>query len=587
MSTFIGRAKILPFPADRQRLFGWFASLTVWAISTTMGSVQAAESVKIGFGSFEYGVSLKDLEAYAKPAAVSKDKSTKPALSSLPQSGYSLNVKDSKYLQQILTLRWDFKPRQVSQFFHSAVGEKMLVYLGDLVETGGNRDRWAAPLVNRNLNAVTALRTGLVAAAADRRGLSLLTFVRKYPAPTMRLNLERGFEVANKIDALGKETQAALSSVERLSSELARSEPKIEPKAMATLGSPGQYPVKLQPEILNDVRRKRRFNVDFYLPQGLSQAAPVIVFSHGLASDRQHFAVTARHLASHGFVAVTVEHPGSNTQKFKSLLGGTSKEIFDVSEFIDRPKDVSYVLDDLDRRFPGLANVQQSGAIGHSFGGYTALALAGATIDFDYLTQQCSQGTNATNASLLLQCEALKLPRQSDNFRDPRIKFALAISPVDSSIFGPKGMAKIQIPVAIAAASEDVVASPVLEQVKPFSWLVAPERYLIVVRGVGHVADARSLVRAFMPSLQSLIPDQNIEPLREYARIFILALVQTHVADRSTYRAYLQAGYARAVSKSPNQLSILRTLTPTQFATFRLENRSQSQLQTNRAKIGP
>jgi predicted dienelactone hydrolase len=244
-----------------------------------------------------------------------------------------------------------------------------------------------------------------------------------------------------------------------------------------------------------------------------------------------------------------------------------------VSEFIDRPQDVSYVLDDLDRRFPGLVNVQQAGAIGHSFGGYTALALAGATIDFDYLTSQCSQGINATNASLLLQCEALKLPRQSYNFRDSRFKFALAISPVDSSIFGAKGMAKIQIPVAIAAASEDVVASPVLEQLKPFSWLVAPERYLFVVRGVGHVADARSVVRAFVPSLESVIPDRNIEPLREYARIFILALVQTHVADRSSYRSYLQAGYARAISKSPNQISILKALSPAQFTTiFALEN---------------
>lgn len=563
---------MMPARTRIARTFRWLTSLTASAILTTVSSVQAAERVEFGFGSFEYGISLKELAAYGAPKRMGTAKAAKPVQTSR-QDGYSIDAKDRQYLQQILTRRWDFKPRQVSQFFHSAVGEKILVYLGDLVETAGNPAQPGMSGANRNLNAVTALRTGLVTAAADRRGLSLLTFVQKYPAPTMRLNLARGFEVANKIDALGKETETAISGVEQLSSELTRSEPKIEPKAMPTLASPGQYPVRLQPQILNDLRRKRRFKVDFYLPQGLRQPAPVIVFSHGLGSDRQHFAATARHLASHGFVAVTVEHPGSNTQKVKSLLAGTSREMFDVSEFIDRPEDVSYVLDDLDRRFPGLANVQQAGAIGHSFGGYTALALAGATIDFDHLTSQCSQGINATNASLLLQCEALKLPRQSYNFRDPRFKFALAISPVDSSIFGPNGMAKIQIPVAIVAASEDVVASPVLEQLKPFSWLVAPERYLFVLRGVGHVADVRSVVRAFVPSLESVIPDRNIEPLREYARIFILALVQTHVADRSSYRAYLQAGYARAISKSPNQISILRTLTPAQFTTiFALEN---------------
>ncbi|WP_310430215.1 alpha/beta hydrolase [Chamaesiphon sp. VAR_48_metabat_135_sub] len=552
MNIFIDRAKLSPFQSKHNSLFGWFLLLTIWTISTTIGAVQAAERVEFGIGPIEFGISVKELETYAKQGDVGKELA--PFLS-------SIEAKDRKYVRQFLKLNSDLSQLQVSQFFYSAVGEKILTYLGDLVQSV----RVDAPKSKRNLNSAKAIRTGLISAAADPSGLSLLTFLRKYPAPTMRLNLEKGFEVANKIDKLGKETESAISGVEQLSSELAQSEPKIEPNAMANLASPGGYSVKLQTEILKDARRSRQFTVDFYLPQGLSQPAPVIVLSHGLASDRQHFAAIARHLASHGFVAVTVEHPGSNSQKFKNLLVGSSKEMFDVSEFIDRPKDVSYILDDLGRRLPAIANVQQVGVIGHSFGGYTALALAGATIDFDYLTKECSQQFNATNASLLLQCEALKLPRQFYNFRDNRIKFALAINPIESSIFGPKGMSKIKIPVAIAASSEDVVASAVLEQIKPFSWIVAPERYLFVVRGVGHVTDVRSFIRAFMPSLESVIPDKNIEPLREYARIFVLALVQTHVANQNNYRPYLQAGYAISISQSPNQVSILRSLTPEQL----------------------
>ncbi len=555
MNTLTCRAKLSPFQTRKNSLFGWFVLLTIWTISTTIGSVQAAERVEFGIGPIEFGIPVKELEIYAKQGRVGKE--LEPFLS-------SIEAKDRHYVRQFLKLHSDFSPLQVSQFFHSAVGEKILTYIGDLVQSV----RVSASKSQRNLNGAKAMRTGLISAAADPSGLSLLTFLRKYPAPIMRLNLEKGFEVANKIDKLGKETESAISGVEQLSSELAQSEPKIEPNAMANLANPGAYPVKLQTEILKDARRSRQFTVDFYLPQGLSQPAPVIVLSHGLASDRQHFAAIAKHLASHGFLAVTVEHPGSNLQKFKNLLAGSSKEMFDVSEFIDRPKDVSYILDDLGRRFPGLANVQKVGVIGHSFGGYTALALAGAMIDFDYLTKACSQGLDATNASLLLQCEALKLPRQSYNFRDDRIKFALAINPIESSIFGPKGIAKIKIPVAIAASSEDVVASAVLEQIKPFSWMVAPERYLFVVRGVGHVTDVRSFIRAFMPSLESVIPDKNIEPLKEYSRIFVLALVQTHVNNQQKYRPYLQAGYAISISQSPNQVSILRSLTSEQLDTM-------------------
>jgi predicted dienelactone hydrolase len=544
--------QLVLFQAKQNRLFGWVVLLTVWTISTTVGSVQAAERVEFGIGAIEFSISVKQLETYANQGRVGKELA--PFLSSIEE-------KDRKYVRQFLQINSDFTPLQISQFFHSAVGEKILTYVGDLVQSV----RITAPESKHNLNGAKAIQTGLISAAAAPGGLSLLAFLRQYPAPIMRLNLEKGFEVANKIEKLGKETENVISGVEQLSSEWAQSEPKIDPKVMANLANPGGYPVKLQTEILKDNRRSRQFTVDFYLPQGLSQPAPVIVLSHGLASDRQHFAAIAKHLASHGFIAVTLEHPGSNLQKFKNLLAGSSKEMFDVSEFIDRPKDISYILDDLGRRLPGIANVQQVGVIGHSFGGYTALALAGATIDFDYLTKECSQGLDATNASLLLQCEALKLPRQFYNFRDNRVKFALAINPIESSIFGPKGMAKIKIPVAIAASSEDVVASAVLEQIKPFSWVVAPERYLFVVRGVGHVTDVRSFIRAFMPSLESVIPDKNIEPLKEYSRIFVLALVQTHVAYQNSYRPYLQAGYAISISQSPNQVSILRSLNSEQL----------------------
>ncbi len=545
-------SQLILFQAKQNRLFGWVVLLTVSTISTTVGSVQAAERVEFGIGAIEFGISVKELEIYAKQGRIGKELA--PFLS-------SIEAKDHKHVRQFLKLKSDSNQLQVSQFFHSAVGEKILIYISDLVQSV----RTTAPESKHNLNGAKAIQTGLISAAAEPGGLSLLTFFRKYPAPTMRLNLQKGFEVANKIEKLGKETESVISGVEQLSSEWAQSEPKIDPKAMANLANPGRYPVKLQSEILKDARRSRQLTVDFYLPQGLSQPAPVIVLSHGLASDRNHFAAIAKHLASHGFVAVTLEHPGSNLQKFKNLLAGSSKEMFDVSEFIDRPKDISYILDDLGRRLPRIANVQQVGVIGHSFGGYTALALAGATIDFDYLTKECSQGLDATNASLLLQCEALKLPRQSYNFRDDRVKFALAINPIESSIFGPKGIAKIRIPVAIAASSEDVVASAVLEQIKPFSWVVAPERYLFVVRGVGHVTDVRSFIRAFMPSLESVVADKNIEPLKEYSRIFVLALVQTHVARQNTYRPYLQAGYAISISQSPNQVSILRSLTPEQL----------------------
>lgn len=270
------------------------ASVTVGVIAMTIGSVQAAERVELGFGPIEIGVSVKELETYAKQGRVGKELELFLSLiGEIDSPAATAEASTTHNMQKFLTLRADFSALQVSQFLHSAVGEKILAYLGDLVQ------------IDRNLNGAKAMRAGLISAAADSDGLSLINFLRKYPTRKIRLNLKKGFEVANKIDKLTKETGSVVSGVEKLSAELAKTEPKIKPRMMANLADPGQYTFKLQTEILNDVKRNRRFPVDFYLPQEISQPAPVILLSHGLASDRQHFAAIAKHLASHGFVAVT------------------------------------------------------------------------------------------------------------------------------------------------------------------------------------------------------------------------------------------------------------------------------------------
>jgi predicted dienelactone hydrolase len=544
MKISLFKSKSLLSQVRINRIFGWFGSLAIGSLSMMISSAQAAERVEFRFGPLEIGVSVKELETFSKEDVVGRDLNF--FISRVAES-------DRKYVRKFLTLKPEFTALQVSQFFYSTIGENILNYTGELIQTDGH------------LNGSRAIRSALILAAADPEGLTLLNFLQKFPSSTLRLDVERGLVIAAKIDNLGRKTARVISGLEKLSIEAAESEPKIDLKTMANLGKAGPHMVKIQSETLNDAKRNRKFNVDFYLPQSAPQPAPVIVLSHGLASDRQHFASLAKHLASYGFVSMTIAHPGSDSVRLQNLLLGLNSEVFDVSEFIDRPKDISYVLDDVAQRFPRAVNTDQAGVIGHSFGGYAAMAVAGAVIDFDYLSQACSQPFDSANASILLQCTALKLPRQTYNFRDPRIKFALAINPVMADIFGPKGLAEVKIPVAIASGANDPVANAVLEQIEPFSWMVAPERYLFVVQGLSHVADIRSLTSAFIPSLDSFIPDRKVEPIKENGRVFILALVETYVRNQITFRPYLQANFAIAVSEDPNKVSILRTLTPEKF----------------------
>ncbi|MHC5731485.1 MAG: alpha/beta hydrolase family protein, partial [Nostoc sp.] len=118
----------------------------------------------------------------------------------------------------------------------------------------------------------------------------------------------------------------------------------------------------------------------------------------------------------------------------RSLLNGHAIEIAEPSEFKDRPLDITYILDQLqkanqsDSRFKKRLNLQQVGVFGQSLGGYTALALAGAKINFEQLKQDCQPAAlqNTWNMSLLLQCRALELSisksEKDYNLRDERVK---------------------------------------------------------------------------------------------------------------------------------------------------------------------
>jgi len=64
--------------------------------------------------------------------------------------------------------------------------------------------------------------------------------------------------------------------------------------------------------------------------------------------------------------------------------------------------------------------------------GYTALALAGAKLNFPQLQSDCCTLDNSLNLSLVLQCLALQLPNQPYNLADPRIKAAIALESIAS-----------------------------------------------------------------------------------------------------------------------------------------------------------
>ncbi|MEM9980383.1 MAG: hypothetical protein AAF808_22390, partial [Cyanobacteria bacterium P01_D01_bin.2] len=308
-----------------------------------------------------------------------------------------------------------------------------------------------------------------------------------------------------------------------------------------------------------------------YMPtlQGQRQRnRPTVIISHGLGNDRTSYAYLGQHLASHGFLVINVEHPGSNAEQINALLVGQSADVVANEEFIARPQQISALLNYLEREateYGSLINFAQVGLVGQSFGGYTALALAGADIDFDVIRESCPPNSLSLNASLLLQCQAEQLAEPAAttlSLQDGRVRAAIAINPMTSVLFGEESMGQVTTPTMIVSGGADTVTPALQEQLVPFTWLTQPERYLLLMRQGTHfstIAVTETGSEAFD------LPSEIIGPEPELAQAYLaassLAFLTTHLIGETTYQPLLTADGITQLNQDPINLSLVQSLT--------------------------
>ena len=508
---------------------------TIAALLATI-PVEAAEKIYLIYGPLNLSINIDSLYTFAKEGKINKD------LAFYMNVG-GVNEEEQAQFREALLQQAEIGPVLLSRFFHTEIGEDILNRFGKFINIQGGR------------NGKYALRGAMVQAAFDPEGLTLINILRKLPT-NVQIDLEKSLGLSQAVELVIKGTEEFIAEVAELSAKEAAAENSVDFATLPDIHQPGELGVEKERWNLSDPSRNRQFYVDIYRPQRWRAGkTPVILLSHGLASRPEDFDKRAEHLASYGYVVALPQHPGSDTLQVENLINGYSREVFLVSEFIDRPQDISYVIDELERRnpteFQGRLNLESVGVFGHSFGGYTALALAGATVDFDHLYYHCNRRFGALNTSLLLQCRALQLERKDYNFRDERVKVVLVNNPVNRSIFGPEGLSKIQIPVIIGAGSYDPATPFIFEQVPSFTELGSRYKYLVLIEGQAHV-DFSQLDAGITDMLDSItdltLPSPQL--IDEYANTLILAFAEVHLLGNEDYRPYLQSSYITYFSQN-------------------------------------
>ncbi|MDJ1179299.1 alpha/beta hydrolase [Roseofilum sp. BLCC_M91] len=554
-----------------QRYFQWqwlMAVAILAGFSLPLQPLWAAERVYVSFSLVERSIPVRDLENFVKEGKIS------PKLSAYTRY---LNEAQLNRFKESLEQPIDVTALGISQFLYSPQGEALLQRLGRVVQTGGRQQGFYA------------IRAALILAAAEPEGMTLLNIMKKFPTQGLRIDLESALDIALDLYTLVRQTNEAHQVVAQQSaievsfqSQVATvpegiqwnsafpfsvPEGEIPVSELPDLFTPGYFPWEKGSFTLRDRERNRTYPVDLYLPNRSDQPAPLVVISHGLGSNRETFVYLATHLASRGFAVAVPEHLESSDRQREAMLEGKANEVAEPSEFINRPLDITFMLDELSRQtqpggtLEGRVNMDRVGAIGQSFGGYTVLALAGATINFDQLEADCNPDSPSWNVSLLLQCRALELGEgdRSLNLQDSRIQSIVAINPITSRVFGELSLNDINIPAMIIAGSKDTIAPSFPEQILPFVWLTnSPEKYLVLQQGGTHFSTLQSGEDDL--ALPSLVIGEDPDLARLYTLALGLSFFQTYLAQNLEYKPYLTPAYIQSISQEPMPMSLITEL---------------------------
>ncbi|EDX87246.1 conserved hypothetical protein [Synechococcus sp. PCC 7335] len=528
-------------------------SLIAAVIGTTRPGL-AAETVSIEYGRFSRSISTTSLEHYA---------ATGEAEDTLKGLVNRLSPEQQRGLQDALQARRSVDVVQLSQWLYTPMGEQMLFFAGSLVKTRALQ------------NGQQALRGALITAASDGE-ISLLTVIRAFPTKMVRIDLQRAIAAYRDIIAEADNTLAVLDAVAQQSATATKLS-SFDLTTLPDVTQSGPYATRQIPLTIEDPERNRTYPAEMFIPETLQASRfqrPVAVLSHGLGDTRTNFFDIGEHLASHGIVAVIPEHIGSNLAQKEAMLKGLSNETFKAREFIDRPLDITFLLDELERtnetHYWGKLDLDQVAVMGHSFGGYTALALAGATIDFDWLQRECVPENNPVlDAAELLQCRALELipddavieTLSQTGVRDPRVQLVLTFAPV-SQLFGQSGISQIQIPTMFMGGVFDIIAPAVPEQLSAFSWLTTPDKYLYLGEGSSHTPELTRLTDQVFDLGRDI--EQGIEGALALNRNLIkglcVAFVNVHLVSDGTYEPFLHPAYVEAVSQPPFNRHLVREI---------------------------
>jgi predicted dienelactone hydrolase len=209
-----------------------------------------------------------------------------------------------------------------------------------------------------------------------------------------------------------------------------------------------------------------------WLPADFAQRrgdVPLIIFSHGFGGCAQQSHTLTKSLADAGYAVFAPNHHDEGCDRYQGNMaaafgaGGlhpeqpfTQPEKWDQTTEKSRRADIEAMINLALDQEPYRTAIDPSriAVMGHSLGGYTGLAMAGAW----------------------------------STWKDERIKCVLALSPYAAPFMAANTMNKFTVPVMFQTGSNDFVIGPTLLNPGGGYEKVTAKKYMVVLNGAGHFA---------------------------------------------------------------------------------------------------
>jgi predicted dienelactone hydrolase len=226
----------------------------------------------------------------------------------------------------------------------------------------------------------------------------------------------------------------------------------------------------------------------------------LIVISHGAGGLSLNHRDLATALASNGYVVAAPTHPRA-----------PGNDISGIGVWLARPGQVSRVIDAVleDKALGPHVDEERIGAVGHSNGGYTALALAGARPNPQAIIAHCRQHSDDRKFCSYGGAATREATRNVDdipNLRDPRVRAIVLMAP-NAAPFADDALARVDVPVRVYGAERDDLTL-VRYHAERLARALPPQTEYRLIKGAGHF----SFIASFPWALRVVVGEAARDP---------------------------------------------------------------------------